>query len=125
MAVHNGYGGNITFSGSAVGVVRSWSIDQAAEALETTNMGSGGVREYIAGLTSWSGSLDLYFDETDAGQDAVTIGASATLTLDPDNLTTDYSGTAIITGITKSASVDGLVEMSVTFQGSGTLIIAD
>jgi hypothetical protein len=51
-------------------------------------------------------------------------GSSVTLEVYPEGATagdTYYTGTAIVTGRTVTASFDGMVEMSVTVQGSGGL----
>jgi hypothetical protein len=58
------------------------------------------------------------------GQGALTIGASVTLNVYPEGDAsgdTYYTGTAIVTGVTRSSSFDGLVEASITVQGSGAL----
>jgi predicted secreted protein len=76
-------------------------------------------------LTSFSGSLDVFWDETDtSGQGALTIGSEVTLNVYPEGDTsgdTYYTGTAIVTGVSRSASFDGLVEASVSVQGTGAL----
>ena len=82
-------------------------------------------RTYKSSLTTFTGSVDVFWDETDtAGQGALTIGASVTLNVYPEGDAsgdTYYSGSAIVTGITRSSSFDGLVEASITVQGSGAL----
>ena len=67
----------------------------------------------------------MYWDETDtSGQGALTVGAEVTLNFYPEGATsgdTYYGGTAIVTGRTINSSFDGLVEASLTLQGSGAL----
>ena len=79
----------------------------------------------LFGLTSFSGSIDVFWDETDtAGQGALTVGAEVTLNLYPEGDTagdTYLSGAAIVTGRSVSSSFDGLVEMSISVQGNGAL----
>jgi len=81
--------------------------------------------ELKSSLTSFSGSLDVFWDETDtSGQGALTIGSEVTLNVYPEGDTsgdTYYTGTAIVTGVSRSASFDGLVEASVSVQGTGAL----
>ncbi len=58
------------------------------------------------------------------GEGARTIGAEVTLNLYPEGDTggdTYYTGTAIVTGRTVNSSYDGLVEMSISVQGTGAL----
>jgi predicted secreted protein len=82
-------------------------------------------RTYKSSLTSFSGSLDVFWDETDtSGQGALTIGSEVTLNVYPEGDTsgdTYYSGSAIVTGVSRSASFDGLVEASISVQGTGAL----
>jgi len=82
-------------------------------------------RTYKSSLTSFSGSIDVFWDETDtSGQGALTIGSEVTLNVYPegaDSGDTYYTGSAIVTGVTRSASFDGLVEASVSVQGTGAL----
>ena len=76
-------------------------------------------------LTSFTGSADVFWDETDtSGQGALTAGSTVTINFYPEGDTTGdtyYSGQAIVTGVTRSASFDGMVEASITLQGSGAL----
>jgi predicted secreted protein len=76
-------------------------------------------------LKSFSGSADVFFDDTDtAGQGALTVGSEVTLNVQFEgNTTGDHkmSGTVLITGRTISASFDGMVEASISFQGTGAL----
>jgi predicted secreted protein len=82
-------------------------------------------RTYKSSLTSFSGSLDVFWDETDtSGQGALTIGSEVTLNVYPEGDTsgdTYYTGSAIVTGVSRSASFDGLVEASISVQGNGAL----
>ena len=84
-------------------------------------------KTFESSLTSFSGSVACFWDETDTtGQVAMSIGSTITLNLYPegsDSGDTYYSGSAIITGKTVSGSHDGLVEASISFQGSGALTI--
>ena len=82
-------------------------------------------RTHAITLTSFSGSLDCFWDETDTtGQGALTVGASVTLALYPEGEAvgaTFYSGTALVTGVSRTASFDGMVEASISVQGTGAL----
>jgi hypothetical protein len=112
---------------NTIAEVRGWSIEQQADTVEDTVIGDIS-KTYKSSLTSWSGSLSAFWDETDTnGQVAMTIGASITLNLYPEGATTGdsyFTGTAIITGITNKGEVGGMVEAEFTFQGTGALTIA-
>ncbi|MCC8483825.1 MAG: phage tail protein [Rickettsia endosymbiont of Labidopullus appendiculatus] len=82
-------------------------------------------RKNQATIKSWPGSIDAFWDEADnGGQGKLVIGSTIELNLYPEGIGNDkkyFSGTAIITGISRQASFDGLVESSFTFQGTGAL----
>jgi len=124
MATHKGSEGTVKFSSNAIAEIRTWTINESADTLEDTTMGDS-ARTYLPSLTSWDGSVDVYWDETDTnGQVAATIGASVTLNVYPEGDASGdayYTGTAIVTGVSRTASFDGMVEASITFQGSGAL----
>jgi predicted secreted protein len=124
MATHKGSEGTIKVGSNAVAEIRSYNIDETADTLEDTSMGDS-ARTYKPSLTSFSGSLDVFWDETDtSGQGALSIGSEVTLNVYPEGDTsgdTYYSGSAIVTGVTRSASFDGLVEASISVQGTGAL----
>jgi len=135
---YTGEAGVVKFSDTAssavsVASVRSFTLDQETQAIETSVMGSGS-RAYIPGLKQFSGSMDLYFRDDNPGQvnlfNAIggTNGAT-TIELYPSgespNNGIKLSGTVIITGHSITANFDGMVECSVTFQGSGALTRTD
>ena len=123
MATHAGSEG-VVFSGSnQILEVRSYTISETGETLEDTSMGDA-ARTYIASLKTFTGSLDVYWDETDTGQGDLDIGSTIVLNLYPEgNASGDtyYTGSAIVTEKSVTASFDGLVEMSVSVQGTGAL----
>ena len=124
MATHKGSEGIVKVGSNSVAEIRSYSIEESADTLEDTSMGDS-ARSYKPSLTSFSGSLDVFWDETDTdGQGALSIGSEVTLNVYPEGDTagdTYYTGSAIVTGVSRSASFDGLVEASVSVQGTGAL----
>lgn len=113
----------------AVASVRSFTIDQETQAIESTVMGSSG-RSYLAGLTQFSGTMDVFFRDDDDGQNSIfsAIGSNpAAVELYPSGETTGVklNGDIIITGHSITSNFDGMVEASVTFQGSGALTKTD
>lgn len=124
MATHTGSEGTVKVGSNAIAEIRSFSIEESADTLEDTTMGDT-ARTYKSSLTTYTGTVDVLWDETDTnGQGALTIGAEVTLNLYPEGDTsgdTYYTGTAIVTGRTINSSYDGLVEMSISVQGSGAL----
>ena len=124
MATHTGSEGTVKVGSNAIAEIRSFSIEESADTLEDTSMGDT-ARTYKSSLTTFTGSVDVLWDETDStGQGALTIGSEVALNLYPEGDTTGdvyYTGTAIVTGRTINSSYDGLIEMSISVQGSGAL----
>lgn len=124
MAVHKGSEGTVKVGSNAIAEIRSYSIEETGDTIETSTMGDT-ARTYVPSLTSWSGSVDVYWDETDTtGQGALTTGSQVVLNVYPEGAdTTDafYTGSAIVTGVSRTASFDGLVEASISLQGTGAL----
>lgn len=124
MANHAGSEGTVHVGNAAVAEIRSYSISETADTIEDTSMGDFS-RTYKASLKSFSGSIDVFWDETDTtGQGALTVGAEVTIKFYPEGTTAGdifYSGSAIVTGKTINGSFDGMVEASITVQGTGAL----
>lgn len=124
MATHVGKDGAVYVGSSAVAEIRDWSLEQTSEVVADTTMGDSWVSNK-ATLKSWTASFNAYWDETDtAGQGALTVGSEITLNLYPEGNTqgdTYWSGAAIITSVSNSASFDGLVEASFSVTGNGAL----
>ena len=128
---YTGESGTIEFgtdsSQSTVASVRSFTIDQETQTIEDTTMGSVD-RTYKAGLSQFSGSADVYFRDDNTAQidlfNAIGSDTTSTINLYPSGTTTGIklSGNVIITGHSISSSFDGMVEASITFQGSGALV---
>ena len=124
MANHKGSEGVVKVGANTISEVRDWSIEETADVIEDTSMGDS-ARTKKVGLTSASGSLTAYWDETDTnGQEAMTIGASVTLNLYPEgsaNASTYATCTALITEVGVSASFDGMVERTFSFEVNGAV----
>jgi hypothetical protein len=127
MASHIGRDGIVKVGSNAVAEVKSFSIEETADTVETTKM-TDTARTHAVTLTSFSGSVDCFWDETDtSGQGALTNGSSVTLNLYPEGDTTGdtyYTGTALVTGVSRSSSFDGMVEATISVQGTGALTSA-
>ena len=113
----------ISIGSDTLGELRSFSLESTAETIEDTSMGDS-ARTYKVGLTAFTGTASVFFDETDTAQGTVDAGTEITLNVYPEGDTagdTYYTGSAIVTGRTINSSFDGMVEMELSFQGSGAL----
>ena len=83
-------------------------------------------------MSSWSGSADIYFNTDDYQANVIITSTSAAAIgsapigvkfyLDQDaSADVVLYGNGIITGYSVSSSMDGLVEATISFQGSGPI----
>lgn len=111
---------------TALGSLRSWSIDSTAniQTVDTASMGNFSTWNEAYTLSrSWSASFAGLWDQADAVVDEIQVGMNVAIKLYPDNAlqTVFYSGSGVITSVTANASYDGMVELSFSIQGSGAL----
>tara|TARA_R100001244_G_scaffold96647_1_gene72425 strand:- start:663 stop:1046 length:384 start_codon:yes stop_codon:yes gene_type:complete len=126
MANHKGSEGVVKVSSATVAEIRDWSLSETAETIDDTTMGAA-ARTKKSSLTSASGSLTAFWDETDtAGQGAMTIGALVSLILYPEGAAgTTATISAIITEKGVSATLDGMVETSISFEAAAAVVWAN
>ncbi len=124
MATHKGSEGTVKSGANAIAEIRSYTITETADVLEDTSMGDTS-RTYLSSLKTFTGSIDCFWDETDTnGQLTLDPGSSVTINIYPEGSTsgdTYYTGTVLITEKSITASFDGMVEASFSFQGTGAL----
>ena len=124
MATHLGKEGTVQVGSNAIGEIRGFSIDETIDTVEDTSMGDAS-KSYLASIKDFSGSVDVLYDEADTnGQVALAVGSSVTLNFAPegsDSGDVKLTGTAIVTGKSITSSFDGLVESTITVQGTGGL----
>jgi len=135
MASFVGNAGALKINGAAVAEVRSYSIEMTSDTIEQTVMGDA-TRQYVKGLASWSGTADVYWDPAHFtgtnnidGEIFGTVGdAGAAIAVYPegDVGASDkiMSGDCVITGYTINGTFDGMIEASISFQGTGALTYA-
>jgi predicted secreted protein len=122
---------NASGTPTAIASVKNYSVEIKADTIETTSMGID-ARTYVKGLSSFSGSADVYFDTANytGGANVVavlnptggTVGDSAvSIELYLNNTSDKFSGEIIVTGYSVKSSMDGMVEASISFTGSGAI----
>lgn len=117
--------GAVVASAANVGELRSFELETKAATTEATRMGQDW-EVHLPTIKSWSGSCEVFWDAPDLGQVAMVVGTVVTLNMFPAGNgapATDvyYSGLAIVESVNQKQAHDGLVEMSVTFKGTGAL----
>lgn len=141
MAILTGNNGSIklatavggSVNATALAAVRNFSVEMTRDTIETSTMTTD-VRTYLSGLSSWSGSADIYFDSSATAPGHLstypilnpTSGAvgAGTLAVELylDGTGGKFAGNIIITGFTVNSTMDGMVEASISFQGSGACV---
>ena len=123
MATHHGKEGVVKAGGTAIGELTGFTLETTADVVEDTAL-SDATKSFIAGRTSFSGTLEMSYDETDSPQQTLTAGTTIAFILAPEgNGSGDetFTGSGIVTGMSVNVSLDGITTRSVTFQGTGTL----
>ena len=123
MATHHGKEGVVTAGGSGVGELTGFTLETTVDVVEDTAL-TDATKSFVAGRTSFSGTLEMSYDETDSPQQTLTAGSSISFVLLPEgNASGDekFTGTGIVTGMSVSIPLDGITNRSVTFQGTGAL----
>lgn len=122
-----GKGGSAKWGATAIGAINEWKLDIDVDMLDVTTMDSNGWKEYLDGLKEWSGSVNVKFNTTDAGQTtmrtALLGGTSADIELNLD-ATHKFSGTAYLKKGSTGAKVSDAEEFDFEIQGTGALAYA-
>lgn len=110
--------------------VTSYTLEETTETLDVTSM-TDTSRQILSTFKGFTGTIDGYWDgsSTHIGHDAdddpdIKAGDTINFELYPAGEAATalyYSGSAIVTSISRSASFDGAVEYSIAFDGTGDL----
>jgi hypothetical protein len=126
MATRKGKEGVVKIGTTIVGEVKSFEIETTANEVDVSTLGSAWTKTNST-QNSWSGTMEMFYDNTDAGQIAIAVGSLVTLNLYYEGSTAGLkydTGSALITSISRSQSFDGMVNQTVAFTGNGTLTTA-
>ncbi len=125
MATHHGKEGVVTVGGTGVGELTGFTLETTGDVVEDTAL-TDSTKSFVAGRTSFSGTLEMHYDETDSPQQTLTAGSSISFILLPEGNTSGdekFSGTGVITGMSVNNTMDAIVSRTVTFQGTGALTV--
>ncbi len=128
MAELSGKLGHISYGGGNVAALDAWSLDTNVNMLDVTTFSTGTLqwRDWIPGLSDFSGSISGNFDVASTGLDDLRTStltpATGTLLLGMDSVGGEsLTGTVYFQTMTHSVDIDGKVEVSLSFQGTGAL----
>ena len=123
MATHHGKEGVVKAGGSGIGELTGFTLETTADVVEDTAL-TDATKSFLAGRTSFSGSLDMNDDETDSPQQTLTVGSSIDFILLPEGNSSgdeSFTGSGIITSMGVTNAMDAVITRTVNFQGTGTL----
>lgn len=124
MATHHGKDGVVKVGSDAVLEVNQFSINETGETADDTSMGDDW-RTHLAGHKSWTASITVHWDPADStGQEALTVGASASVKLYPSGDQSgdaEASGDCTITSVGVASQLEGVVSRTIEVQGNGAL----
>ncbi len=106
--------------------MKSWTLSASVDMLDTTTFDEGKAtnspRQFVPGLSQWSGTFEGFKDGVPP---MLGYGSSIVLALS-ESLTAGQSwlGDAFITDISPTIAVDGSVDYTFSFQGTGNLTVA-
>lgn len=129
MAALTGKGGTVVYSGGSVASISSWSFDSDNDMHDITSFTTSAAqwRDFVAGLSGWTGSLDgVGYDSASTGQanliaDAlVPVSAAIVLELD-QTVGGKLTGNAFIESMSLGADVGGMTDATWSLQGTGSV----
>ena len=129
MAALTGKGGTVLYGGGSVASIGSWSIDVDTNMHDITAFTTDVAqwREFAAGLSGWTGSIDsVGFDATSTGQNDMIVAtltpvsAAAVFELD-QTVGGTLSGNIFLSAGSFGAEIDGMATASWTVQGTGAV----
>jgi len=133
MATYTGENGKVEITAEdssgfvTVAEVRSWTVEHTKDVVEDTVMGDA-ARTFKSGLHQFTGSMEVVYDDSHADSsnafDPAQDGALSVEFWPSTNGAEKFTGSVIVTSVSRSASFDDLVTATVNFQGTGALSIA-
>ena len=128
MGAITGKSGFVQYNSGTVVRVKGWSMDIDNGVYDVTSFTTSTVqwREFVGGLSGWTGSIDATFDPTSTGIDNM-ISNTMTASTGTVNLVMDkvnggsFSGGAILESMSVNADIDGETGISWSAQGNGAL----
>ena len=125
MTTHHSTKGEVYVGANKVGEVNDFTLSKEASFEEDTPGDETYVTYAPESIKRWSGELNCWWDPDDTnGQEAIAEGNSVTLFLRPEGTATglqEYTGVALITGVTIVKPKPGIVERRITFVGDDVL----
>ena len=116
MTTQTGNSGQLSFGGSNITELKTWSLEEAAAQIPDTAMGDP-AQTSKAGLPSATGSIEVHYDEADSVQESMDAGVSGVLILFPKGNASGEPRITLsvqVTGRTTSGGIDEILFSALT-----------
>lgn len=124
MAQHHGNEGKVKIGANTVAEVQGWEYTETDQLVPASSIGDTAIAYVSSGIIDGEGSIECYWDETDAaGQEVMDAGSSVVLHLQGEGDAigdVEYTGTVVIESMSLSTPKDGIITRSFTFKGKLT-----
>lgn len=123
MANHTGVDGLVQAGGNTVAELTSWTLSASGEVIDATLLTSTS-KVTKAGTKSYTGSVEMFWDESDTAQTSIVEAAEVTFLFLPEGNSTgdvSWSVSGIVDSLEFGAAVDGMVTASASFASNGAL----
>ncbi len=127
MTTATGNSGSLSFGGSDITELKSWSLDESAEQIDDTAMGDTN-RTSQSGLPTANGTIEVHYDEADSVQEGMDAGTNGVLILFPKGSTTGnprITLTVQITGRSTSGAIDEILPQSFNYAIASGAVVRD
>ena len=127
MTTATGNSGQLSFGGSNVTELKSWSLEEAAEPIDDTAMGDTN-KTSKPGLPSANGAIEVHYDEADSVQESMDAGAAGVLILFPKGNTTGQPRITLTVQITSrgtSGAIDEILPQTFAYAISSGAVVRD
>ena len=128
MSAVTGKSGTILFDGGSVATIKSWSMDIQTDMHDVTTLSTGVVqwREFVGGISGWTGSADGTFNPLSTGQNdmivATMAASTAAIVLEMDkNEGGKFTGGCLCESMSVNVDIDSQVALTWSLQGNGSL----
>ena len=109
-----------------VGSFYEWSIDLAMDMHDVTDFGGNNAKDYLTGLSTWTGTASKYWIDSETIDNYMTVGSEFNnmpfimkfYVSDQSTEDAYFCGLGIINGLNPACPADGLVTGTISIQGT-------
>ena len=127
MTTETGNFGSLSFAGSPITELKSWSLEEAAEPIPDTAMGDAN-RTSKAGLPSANGTIEVHYDEADSVQESMDPATNGVLVLYPKGNTSGKPRITLTVQVTsrgQSGAIDEILPQTFNYAISDGSVVRD